>query len=302
MVLAGIVAIAALAAGLIVGSNGDDRPAQAPKPTSVALRAPATAIAAAGGRLWVTEAGGTVRPLDGSRGNAVGRARDVSGTPVGIAVGSRAVWVLDASAGVVRAVDRRTLASLRSVPVGAGAASVTAAEGVWVASTPRDAVIRLSPAGRRIIRVGKEPVAVAVGEGAAWVANSADDTISRIPVRARARTRAIRVGREPAAVAVAAGAIWVANHRNDTVSRLDPRSGRVTGTVRVGAGPLAIAGDKSSVWVVNGASDSATQIDPETLRATRSVAVDGDPVDLAMTPRAVWVARADAPALVRIPR
>jgi serine/threonine protein kinase len=75
------------------------------------------------------------------------------------------------------------------------------------------------------IRVGDEPVEMAVGEGAVWVwvANFGDDTVSRIdPASNEVVGSPIRVGDDPYAVAVGEGAVWVANRGDNTVSRIDP--------------------------------------------------------------------------------
>jgi YVTN family beta-propeller protein len=60
------------------------------------------------------------------------------------------------------------------------------------------------------IRVGDMPSAVAVGEGAVWVANAGDGTVSRIEPRTGEVTRTIKVGGRPEGLAVGAGAVWVA--------------------------------------------------------------------------------------------
>ena len=71
--------------------------------------------------------------------------------------------------------------------------------------------------------VGQGPTAVAVGEGAVWVANTQDDTVSRIDPRTAAVTQTIPVGRRPTGVAAGDGAVWVANslerHRLDESTR-----------------------------------------------------------------------------------
>ena len=64
----------------------------------------------------------------------------------------------------------------------------------------------------------------------------------------------IAVGREPLAVAVGAGSIWVANTIDRTVSRIDPSSNRVTATIDVRRSPTAIAVAQGSVWVATDAS------------------------------------------------
>ena len=91
-------------------------------------------------------------------------------------------------------------------------------------------------ASSRAIPVGNGPSALAVGEGAVWVVNRPDGTLSRIdPRRTRCRGRSA-VGRDPTAVAVGDGAVWVAGgeerHRR-------PRRSRTARAWSSGSGPAA---------------------------------------------------------------
>ena len=69
--------------------------------------------------------------------------------------------------------------------------------------------------------------AVAVGEGAVWVA-SASTTSSSVSTRRRTRSRRRSTSAAiPVGVAVGAGAVWVANRDDGTVSRIDPETNEV---------------------------------------------------------------------------
>ena len=50
---------------------------------------------------------------------------------------------------------------------------------------------------------------VAFGEGAAWVANSLDRTVSRIDPETNEVVETIPLGREPLHLAAGEGAVWV---------------------------------------------------------------------------------------------
>ena len=92
----------------------------------------------------------------------------------------------------------------------------------------------------RAITVGLQPRAIAWGEGALWVANTGDDTVSRVDPGTGAAPP-IRVGDEPVAVAVGAGAVWVANAGDGTISRIDPGRSEVVETIETGNAPSGIA-------------------------------------------------------------
>ena len=78
-----------------------------------------------------------------------------------------------------------------------------------------DTVARIDPATRRIvarIRVGRGAAALAVGEGAVWVADSLDDAISRIDPRDNSVTT-IPVGLAPVDIAAGGSGAWVIGRR-----------------------------------------------------------------------------------------
>ena len=53
------------------------------------------------------------------------------------------------------------------------------------------------------------PTALAVGEGAVWVANTAAGSVSRIEPATNQVVHTIEVGNAPAGIVVAAGFVWV---------------------------------------------------------------------------------------------
>jgi YVTN family beta-propeller protein len=115
-----------------------------------------------------------------------------------------------------------------------------------------DYVARVDPATGTVvgrIHVGKDPLAVAVGEGSAWVVNSGDGTVSRIDPASRKVTATIPVGKDPAAIAVGGGMVWVADPPTHTVVRIDPASNRVAARVTLDATPRDVAVEGSAVWI-----------------------------------------------------
>ena len=103
------------------------------------------------------------------------------------------------------------------------------------------------------IPVGKEPLAIAVGASSLWVANYADDTVSRIEVtRPRGPTPSVTtipVGDGPVDIAFGEDAAWVANSLDRTVSRIDPGTNDVVATISVGREPMHLAAGERGVWV-----------------------------------------------------
>ena len=162
------------------------------------------------------------------------------------------------------------LATAESSSLGAGntpTALAVAAGVVWVVTagtpgTPKlfkvDATTR-RVIGRTTLPSSVIPSAVAVGDGAVWVADLSGDAVLRIerPLGRHARatnagalevTKRIRVGRAPKDIVVGLDSVWVANYLDGTISRIDPRTNRVD-TFNVGPFPEHLAVGEGSVWV-----------------------------------------------------
>ncbi len=90
--------------------------------------------------------------------------------------------------------------------------------------------------------------AVAVEDGAVWVANAADGTVTRLDP-ASGQTRVVGgVGRDPQGLTYANGSVWVADGLGGQVARIDARSLNVSLTSVTGATHgVAVTGGR--VWV-----------------------------------------------------
>jgi YVTN family beta-propeller protein len=193
-----------------------------------------TPTAVSGGTsLWVAPYAGLVSRLDPATGQVL-RQIDPNAAPAGLAVGDGAVWMTDAEANTVTAIDADGTSAV--VPVEPSPAGIAIGDGgVWVADTGEDAVVRIDPQTHAVtatIPVGASPTGITVADGSVWVADSGDGTVDRIdPDPARPRVLAtIPVGGRPQALAVAGGHVWV------TVdARVIPRTPTGGGTLRIDA-------------------------------------------------------------------
>ena len=102
----------------------------------------------------------------------------------------------------------------------------------------------------------------------------------------------------------AGGLLWVANSEDDTVSRLDPVSGEPRGQkIAVGDAPIAVAGDGDGVWVLDQDSSTLTRLDAETGEPVGSpIDLPMRPRGLAVTPAGVWVVGVQPSLAVLVPR
>jgi DNA-binding SARP family transcriptional activator len=166
------------------------------------------------------------------------------------------------------------------------------------AQVPPDSVAVIDPQHSRVVGhvpVGRRPVALAVGHGSVWVANTDDGTVSRIDPDRRQVIRTIGIGAPAVDLAVTTDAVWVANGSDGTVSRIDPRVDAVVETIDLrGSSELvwnptyAVDADDDSVWIAAG-PHHVVRIDPTTNEPSAVIDVGNVPVGLARGEEALWV-------------
>jgi len=180
------------------------------------------------------------------------------------------------------------------IPVDAAPTGVARGEGaVWVTNANDGTVSRIDPVTRsvrQIITVGSSPSGIAVGAGAVWVANYFDGTVSRIDPETNTVVDTIAVGNGATAVALGEGSVWVTNSADRTLSRIDPASGRVVRTIKTDAVGRGIAVGGGSVWITDESSRSVVRLNAETNAVAETISVGNGPTGIAFGERAVWVA------------
>jgi DNA-binding beta-propeller fold protein YncE len=236
----------------------------------------------------------------------------VPGGGQAVAAGREAVWVANpvwtdseeagkpsAAGGVVRIDPRTNEVAATVIFAEESPTDVAVGEGaVWVvANRGEGTVSRIDPETNRIVAVIKKSpffAALAVGEGAAWVAGAREGTVRRIDARTNRVTAVIPViegiPAELSAIAVGAGAVWVTGARESALIRIDPGTNRVDARIPLGvsaAGARAVAASEEAVWVA--AEGALLRIDPGTNEVTARVALGPSPSALAVGEGAVWV-------------
>jgi YVTN family beta-propeller protein len=180
-------------------------------------------LTVAGGDVWIAAPNSTVAKVDATTGHV--EAEAIAGRePRGVAFGAGALWVANHGENNVYRFDPKELGRIGGLP-----------------PCSRGAAPRCS------IAVGHGPSGIAVGGGYVWVANTDDDTLTRIDPRSSA-TFSLRVGDAPTGVAYGDGAIWVANSGDGTVSRVDAARAKVTAKIHVGHSPAGVAFG-NGLWV-----------------------------------------------------
>jgi tRNA A-37 threonylcarbamoyl transferase component Bud32/streptogramin lyase len=238
-------------------------------------------------------------------------APDLLTGPFDVAVGGDAVWVYNWRDQTVRRVNPRTNAVERIVAIGGippvtGNAIAADVEGAWVLSTKNGSGVltHVGPGyeSTQDYRFGYEPVAVAIGAGAVWVAarSASGEVVLRFSPTTGAVLKTVRLpGSGVQSIAVADGAVWVLSNR---IFRLDPATGRITGRVDLSAHQVVqIAAGPAGLWAtvrLPRGANGLIRIDPRSLRVSKTIAAPASSnstlTHVALGRTAVWWNGADA--------
>jgi branched-chain amino acid transport system substrate-binding protein len=198
-----------------------------------------------------------------------------------------------------------------------GLIKITGGDGTRVVG---NALAAIDPAGRvdSYTEVGASPSNVAVGEGAVWVLNADDQTVSRIDPQTREVVKTFSTGQTPTDIAVGGGAVWVGNAsgQNDisytaSISRIDPQSSIVTRTLRLPApekndfpplgvlpGVSQLAVEQGTLWAIN-PNFTVSRINADTGDVVATVPVRAGGA-IAAAKEGVWVVGDTAVSVTRI--
>lgn len=159
------------------------------------------------------------------------------------------------------------------------------------------AVVAIDPGTNQVvasITVGSKPASIAAGEGAVWVGDARDGTVTRIDPVSRSVVKTIGIGAPAIDLATGAGSIWVATGGFGTIVRIDSRLDAVSDRIELGdpsdpivpPAPSIGVGD-GRVWV--GAFDGLARIDPGSGEITGRVDLgQAAALQMAVADGAVW--------------
>jgi len=203
---------------------------------------------------------------------------------------------------VLRGRSKRVMLGLGITVV--GLAAILATTAVFIARRDDAAIVAapgsvavVDPNSARVVdtvEVGSGPVAIVFGHGSLWVANSEDDTVSRIDPETREVEATIGVP-SPVDLAVGADAIWVASGIAGTVSRIDPESNDVVATIDLRTSDpfdprtvQGIATGAGSIWAAVSGRE-LVRIDPNQDRVVGSIDIGSDQLAATAGHGALWV-------------
>lgn len=195
--------------------------------TTVDVGANAEDVAVAGGSVWVSsfDEGALVKIDPGSR--RVVETLRVGGYPAGLGVAAGSLWVgFGRGATSVARVDPST-GRVTRVPIGRPTPDQISTDGrsVWVSSV--DTVSRVDPATNRVVarlRLGSTlGRGTRAPDGALWLPNKEQNTLTRIDVRTNRVRSVLAAGPGSIAAAYGFGSVWVTSYAGSDVRRFRVR-------------------------------------------------------------------------------
>lgn len=229
----------------------------------------------------------------------------VPGRPSAVVVLDERVWIADDQRHAVYAIETSSEDPASEAPGAVGRNPVAVAGGrdaVWVAHADGTVVYIAAHNGRigEPMEAGGSLTGVAAKGDRVWLADIESDSLVELDARRTPIQRVYRIPGGAVRVAVAGDVLWVTGREN-SVTRVDPDSGEVGPTVEVGSGPIGLAYDGRRVWVANSDDGTVSRIDARTgKRAGDPVRVGRGPIGAAVSAGSVWVANQDDRTVTRI--
>jgi len=230
---------------------------------------------------------------------------DLDAAPAAVAYLDGAVWLADATAGVVSRIDVDSAAVVDRVRVNSGVGALVAGAGaLWAANVPGADVARVDPATGTVtqtIPLGSARAgALGFAANRLWISDLTDDALIEVEPQSGERVRAIPLELHPTALAASRESIWVADYAAGAIAKVDTRSGDTVSVVHVGNGPASIAIRPDSVWVVNSLDATVSRVDRQTQAVVATIPVGSGPSAVAAADGSIWVANEHSGTVSRI--
>src|SRR5262245_55904650 len=270
-----------------------------------AVAIPLLALGNGDDRAKLDDATNSVGVLDASSGDVEDSVDLENDAPTAMAAGLGKVWAASADSNAVYAIDPKSNTVRQKIPVEGAPGGIAVGGGyVWVTNSLTGKVSKIDPAALTVVReinVGNGPtgVDVDVGTGEVWVANTFDQTVSRIRANGGTSVQNYPAGADPGAIAVGAGAVWVASKSDGEIVKLDPSNGQLLARISVGQTPAAVAVGLDSVWVANSEEGTVMRIDPDEAKLVDTIQVGEGPTGIALVGDEIWTTNEDG-TLTRI--
>ena len=268
-------------------------------------------VAVAGGDVWVLSIHEErLARLDPDSGQRAGRQPFVGKGGVDMAADRGRVWVAKRVTSGVLGLDAESGALVSRVAVPLPPVHVAAGStGLWVAGRTSpdgtdDVLFRYERTGTGTPEQWEFPdgiAAIALGDGAAWVASVQERRVRRVAPGASRPEHAGWLEDPAETLAYGAGHVWASSPAIDSVARLDPRTEAVV-TTDVGGrtAGLAVAGGR--VFVAADTQHRVLVLDPRRFQREplQRLRVPGNPGAMTTAAGHVWVAGVAGDTVTRI--
>jgi streptogramin lyase len=275
-------------------------------------------VAGIGGFLLTRSRGDVVPQIDTvaeipAGADGFSRQFDVGGAPNGVAAGEGSIWVINQSDGTVQRVNpdasdpivatKSTLGPPTGIAVGEGSAWITTGFGTASENGSTGTLYRFDLATSDVMPAANSGgKAIAIGDGALWLADDVNDQVHRIDPKT-GQVTTIQVGAQPVAIAIGPGPqspVWVANAVDASVSRIDPATNR-TEAFGVASAPSGIAvSPDGDVWVTSAVANTVSRLDATGHAIDTIRGISAAPTAIAASKDSVWVAAVAGRRVLRI--
>src|SRR4051794_5508353 len=192
------------------------------------------------------------------------------------------------------------VSAVAALAVGGAAAAGGALSGGDDKSADSSQTSSSSSSDDSAIAVGDKPAGVTVTAGHLWVANSGDDTVTRVAPDGSDR-RDIGVGDAPIGISSNADEVWVASSGSNTVTRIDAQSGAVKGKLDTEKSPWGVVVNSRRAFLTNRGSGTVSEwYVPSGVPRRDPVRAGADPHGVVVVPPGNWTANTGDDTVVRL--
>ncbi len=199
--------------------------------------------------------------------------------------------------GVTTASVQRSISGVKPIAVftveGAPDWMAVTGDSIWVASSPKNRVVRLNPKTNKvgeIVTVNKPCSGLTYAFGSVWSPSCADHALVRFEAETGRILAHIPVGpaESEGGLCTGAGSIWMLSGKQGELSRIDPKTNQLSATIEVPRGPAACAFGEDAVWITSPELSVLSKVDPVGNRVVAKIAVGPKPRFLTFGEDSVW--------------
>ncbi len=145
--------------------------------------------------------------------------------------------------------------------------------------------------GQKNFTTGSNPLSVCFDGTNIWVANSSNNTVTKIKASDGSVVGTYTAGTSPWGLAFDGASIWVTNYNSNTLTKINASDGTIQNTFSgygVGTNPAGIVFDGYTIWITNAGDNTVSQFYPNGWNIS-TYTVGNHPSGIAFDGTCVWV-------------